>query len=129
MKGIYKVAILLVAIIAAWLSFSWFAPRYSRFFFSVTAVLAVPLVVWHPKAFRFMLSGIFLVNLLLTVPVDLDFRAGDRFDIRILPVSFGFFEQPGTVGYGCIVWRNPPKYALLITLSLKEEAHPVADRR
>jgi hypothetical protein len=114
MKNIYKAAILLIAIVLSWLTFNWMAPRFSRFYFSLIALPTIPLVIWRPKVLRLMLTAVFLINLLLTIPVDLVFRRGDRFAVDILPVSFGFFENPGTVGYGCVIWENPPKYAVVV---------------
>ncbi len=48
-------------------------------------------------------------------PIDFVIRSrGREIGFRFLPVAFGFASQEDTINYGCMLQRNPPKWAIVL---------------
>jgi hypothetical protein len=117
LRGLHTVGILATTV-AAWLVVASLSQRMALFYVMLAAVSVLTLLRLRNR--RVLRPGLAFLAIALGIavsPVDFLVQSTGRRELVMLPASFGDACDPSaTACYGCIVGRNPPRYALVLSL-------------
>jgi len=89
-------------------------PRHSLVFLVLSAVVVLPIASFFGQRRRMTLVCFCVAPLLALSPIDYTVQRSGSWSVRLLPVSHGIFCKPDTACYGCVVFGDDPKYALVL---------------
>jgi hypothetical protein len=96
---------------------AWWSQRLSLMFLAIPASVTLAIAYWTRVQARPLTAAFFALAVACAVsPVDLEFYTTADPGIRVLPVSYGLRCVPGTLCKGCVVPRNPARYAVVVSL-------------
>jgi hypothetical protein len=96
---------------------AWWSQRLSLMYLAIPVSVALAVAYWARVQARPLTAAFFALAVACAVsPLDLEFYRTADPGIRVLPVSYGVRCVPGTLCKGCSVPRNPPRYAVVVSL-------------
>ena len=89
--------------------------RYSLAYWSLLSAVVLPVTFWKGLGFGWWsLSAVAVAIGLAASPIDFTIQRG-QLGLRILPVSYGYFCKEGTACYGCVMYDNDPRQAIVLS--------------
>jgi len=111
-----KVFGIALAVAIVFVALSVISPRHSLFFWMILSTVILSIAVLKARKFRWWAVTALFIGLVLAIsPIDFVVRSRHgQSGFKVMRVAFGYASPEGTVNYGCILQRNPPKIALVL---------------
>ena len=107
---------IILGVLTIFIVVSAFSGRESLFYWTILSSLLLPVTFCLRLGFKKWCASFLVIALGLAVsPIDIQVTRLQRPGVRLLPVSYGIGCEPGTACHGCIIPRNPPRKAVVIS--------------
>jgi len=113
---VFKVIGSALAVVFLFVALNVASPRHSLFFWMVLSIAILSIAILKVQKFRWWAATALIIGLVLALsPIDFVVRSRHgQSGLRVMRVAFGYASPEGTVNYGCMLQRNPPKFALVL---------------